>query len=227
MNNNIKNQIREISLSLPKISRHWHLASYTPDEVFDILLSAFWNGELETDFERLHFLKVLRQSSDKSGITFHNEDDFNYPKEDNGDIIMLPHPIKLSENQGDWKESEIEKAYSTLASIKFDDYGSLIKPCIYTITVTFEQFSKYCDKKNWQYKCFWCPIISKKKPIACPKIKYIERIKSYKDKKSPSRKDDSKWAKQNGYSVTSVHKLRNNQNITPANWRQKGRRANN
>ena len=155
--------IAKPALSFGEISDYWSREISPPassNELLDILVSAWWLGELRGDFvnSRLELLKLMFTSMyrDDLGIVFIVGDDAAPPPVELPDgslkIDLRPQIRVPSSNIESWDEAACTNAFHALAEVteksSIDSYRefAVLLP---SIKLTYEEFSTWCTKRGF------------------------------------------------------------------------------
>ena len=160
--------ITKLALSFRAISDYWSRHISPPassNELLDILLSAWWLGELRGDFvnSRFELLKIMFTSMyrDDLGIVFIVGDDAAPPPvewPDGTSTIDLRPQIRVpSSNTESWDEAACTNAFHALAEVteksSIDSYRefAILLP---SIKLTYEEFNIWLRRRGYSTQ-FW------------------------------------------------------------------------
>jgi hypothetical protein len=171
--------ITKAALSIEDIANYWSREIDPPrskNELLDILVSAWWLGELHGDSaqSRLQLLKIMFTSTyrDDLGIIFIVGHDAGPPEielPDGSLIVNVRHQIRVrSSNTETWDEAVCRDAFQALADIteksSIAPYGvfAIFLP---SIKMTYEEYSAWRRKRgDLDSLRFWRVPLQKRKP---------------------------------------------------------------
>src|SRR5262249_40070927 len=121
--------LRDESLSLAEIARHWarDLPQHPPeDEVLTTLLQAFWRGEFEPfattperRFTGREAMIAIGDTQPHPGIAFRDDtagDAYESTQTPEGEVVDLRVWINLPSEESHWDHYVLEQAYERLAT---------------------------------------------------------------------------------------------------------------
>jgi hypothetical protein len=138
----------------------------TSDEIFDELISAFWQGRLDVTgpsgsnkVDRLAILKIVNRQRQHPGFTLVESTEEQTPVAEpmpNGSIrVDLTYYVFLPSDEAAWTEEVIEAAFARLATRSFDDFDALIRPGLNALSSTREMLRTYCAAMGYDLPHFW------------------------------------------------------------------------
>jgi hypothetical protein len=156
-------------LRLQEISEYWsreHNRVRTSIEIFDELLTAFWQNKLivyglsgRSPIDRLGLLKTTRLRLQHPGFTIvESKEDIPVLATRNfgGSVsIDLTFYIVLPSNESAWTEDILKNAYDALATLSIEDFDDLVKPAFRSLCTTREGLAEYCDSVPYPRPRFW------------------------------------------------------------------------
>lgn len=175
--------LQEPELAFYDVGRHWHryLPHETPrDEVYGLLLQAFWRGELPLcrpidgrPADRLTALATLRRATATAfgGAGVHDPDDppnlVFWAEDEEPELgpsqTMLPdgsmwwdprHRIHLSLDQGAWTSLIVDETLATVAAIPFQELPLFWRGMTMVLRVRQPEFAALCTCHCWA-NCGW------------------------------------------------------------------------
>ena len=155
-------------LSLCDIAEHWSREIRnirTTYEIFDELLSSFWNGTLdvtgatgEHKVDRHAILKILKRCREHPGFKLieNAESILVIEQAPSGNILVdTTNYIILPANESTWTHEVVEAAYVRLAKMSFADFDELIRPGFIALSTTREALRSYCKALGYPLPRFW------------------------------------------------------------------------
>jgi hypothetical protein len=124
------------------------------------LESAWWQGELKGNLDRLQFLRKMFESRRRDymeAVVFATPSDKGQPAEiplGDGGIRVLPKIIVPDESD-DWTELSCADAFATLARLPSQQYFPLLSYSICFIDFTSEEFFAWVNKRRFREPKFW------------------------------------------------------------------------
>jgi hypothetical protein len=104
-------------------------------------------------------VRLIAHWRNHAGFSFVEETDTIPPQEvcnaDGTTTIFYRRYIILPSDSSTWNDDLLDGVYTELASIALDDYHELIRPIVFSLTVTKNDFGSYCDRAKWPRPPFW------------------------------------------------------------------------
>lgn len=185
-------------LLLQKIAEYWsreHDRVRTMIEIFDELLTAFWQNKLiiygsseRNIIDRRRFLKTIRLHLKHPGFTI-VQSRFEVPvrttKHPDGSVdIDATCYIVLPSDENSWTADILKTAYERLATRSFEDFDDLVKPGLLALGTTREALGAYCESMPYPRPRFW--------------FKGAEKAKSFGGRPSVMRRIETEMTRRAG-----------------------------
>jgi hypothetical protein len=143
-------------LSFLKIADYWSREMKPPansDELFDLLVKAWWRGELvASGAERVDVLKAI-QKCPPSCIAFESDQGI---KELPDGSVEVRWVVPLPETNPDsWKDSDCAKAFQSIAQIWDTFTFELVAPVICGLELTEAEFTRWARSHRYMRGAFW------------------------------------------------------------------------
>lgn len=175
------------------------MGSFSEAEAMDVLLAAFWRGELQPAkpngdaVDRTFILNLLLNKVDQPGFIITDQPGTRHPDEFalGDDEIWWGWELQLSLPDG------ANAAFEALAQSKIDSYSDAVKIILYSMTVTKSEFLSWCKRKGYYTPSFWSGGTAAQLSKAHSKEKLKKWLKSRFTQSSGTPRKADVWAEAN------------------------------
>jgi hypothetical protein len=140
-----------------KIADYWSREmkpSANSDELFDLLVKAWWRGELvASGAERVNVLKAI-QKYPPSRIVFESDQGIKELPDDGSVEVRCVVPLPRS-NPDSWKDSDCAEAFQSIAQIWDTCTFELVTPVICRLELTEAEFTRWVRSYRYMRGAFW------------------------------------------------------------------------